>query len=168
MLKSDLITDIRYYQCLLVPVNRIIKVVETVPKIFRGAKGVQDLEAPNAGMTGFVLAVVQGKMKVIYRWLLLIKSAGMVVHHFPNQVGGILIDGGLTVAAIYAELAVDPDGVVLMPAAHLPFFSTKDTGTGLGLAMTHKIIEEHNGDIDVVSTPGAGTTFSLRLPCIQD
>jgi two-component system sensor histidine kinase AtoS len=49
-----------------------------------------------------------------------------------------------------------------------PFFTTKDRGTGLGLAMTHKIIAEHNGDIDVSSTPGAGTTFSLKLPGIQE
>ena len=48
-----------------------------------------------------------------------------------------------------------------------PFFTTKDTGTGLGLAMTHKIIQEHGGDIEVESVVGKGTTFTLRFPGVQ-
>lgn len=46
-----------------------------------------------------------------------------------------------------------------------PFFSTKGKkGTGLGLAMTRKTIEEHSGQISVVSIEGEGTTFTIRLP----
>ncbi len=45
-----------------------------------------------------------------------------------------------------------------------PFFSTKDGGTGLGLALAHKIVDDHEGSLDVRSTPGAGTTFRLVLP----
>jgi two-component system sensor histidine kinase AtoS len=48
-----------------------------------------------------------------------------------------------------------------------PFFTTKDTGTGLGLAMTHKIIQEHGGDIEVDSVVGKGTTFTLTFPGVQ-
>ena len=45
------------------------------------------------------------------------------------------------------------------------FFSTKGVkGTGLGLLVTAKLVEEHKGTIDVVSTEGEGTTFILRLP----
>jgi signal transduction histidine kinase len=45
------------------------------------------------------------------------------------------------------------------------FFSTKGVkGTGLGLLVTAKLVEEHKGTIDVVSTEGQGTTFILRFP----
>jgi two-component system, NtrC family, sensor histidine kinase HydH len=45
-----------------------------------------------------------------------------------------------------------------------PFFTTKKNGTGLGLAITYRIIENHRGSIDVVSGPGKGTTFTVRIP----
>jgi PAS domain S-box-containing protein len=46
-----------------------------------------------------------------------------------------------------------------------PFFTTKkDRGSGLGLAMTKKIVEELGGKVDLKSTPGRGTTVSLYLP----
>jgi two-component system sensor histidine kinase PilS (NtrC family) len=45
-----------------------------------------------------------------------------------------------------------------------PFFSTKSGGSGLGLALVHRIVQEHGGDIDVQSRPGGGTTFTLTLP----
>jgi len=45
-----------------------------------------------------------------------------------------------------------------------PFYTTKDNGNGLGLAITHGIIEQHNGTIDVDSQPGRGTTFTIKLP----
>ncbi len=45
-----------------------------------------------------------------------------------------------------------------------PFFTTKDKGVGLGMALTHKIIEDHRGTIEVMSEQGMGSTFTLRLP----
>jgi signal transduction histidine kinase len=45
-----------------------------------------------------------------------------------------------------------------------PFFTTKSQGTGLGLAVTHKIIQEHDGRVKVESAWGGGTAFRIYLP----
>jgi signal transduction histidine kinase len=45
-----------------------------------------------------------------------------------------------------------------------PYFSTKDAGLGLGLALTRKIVADHGGAIELDSAPGRGTTARLRLP----
>ncbi|MEK3883436.1 ATP-binding protein [Paenibacillus sp. PL2-23] len=45
-----------------------------------------------------------------------------------------------------------------------PFYTTKDKGTGLGLMVTYKIIENHEGQITAESQLGIGTTFSIKLP----
>ncbi len=46
-----------------------------------------------------------------------------------------------------------------------PYFTTKNKGTGLGLAIAHKIIEAHQGRLEVESTQDKGTTFRLLIPC---
>lgn len=68
------------------------------------------------------------------------------------------------------ELQVTDTGCGI-PASHLsrifdPFFTTKPTGhgTGLGLSVTHSIVQRHCGSMDVKSHPGRGTTFFVRLP----
>lgn len=45
-----------------------------------------------------------------------------------------------------------------------PFFTTKDDGCGLGLSVVHSIVTEHGGEIDVQSTPGVGTSFTVTFP----
>ena len=44
------------------------------------------------------------------------------------------------------------------------YFTTKRGGSGIGLSMVFRTVQLHNGDIDVESTPGAGTTFTISLP----
>jgi polar amino acid transport system substrate-binding protein len=44
------------------------------------------------------------------------------------------------------------------------FYTTKASGTGLGLSVSHKIIREHGGVVDVRSAPGCGTTFTIQFP----
>jgi signal transduction histidine kinase len=51
-------------------------------------------------------------------------------------------------------------------AAFEPYFSTKETGLGLGLALTRKIVEDHGGTIELASEPGQGTTAQVTLPLL--
>ena len=74
----------------------------------------------------------------------------------------------------YADIRVEDTGYGI-PAEQMskifePYFTTKQgkNGTGLGLYITKKVIEDHHGSIKVESTPQVGTAFTLRLPLVAD
>jgi len=71
-----------------------------------------------------------------------------------------------------AIITVADDGVGIPPEnlekVFDPFFSTKPSGTGLGLAMVHRIIDAHHGTIAISSTPGGGTVVILQLPFVHN
>jgi signal transduction histidine kinase len=48
-----------------------------------------------------------------------------------------------------------------------PYQTTKEHGTGLGLLVCRRIVRAHGGEIDVESKPGAGTTFTVRIPRLE-
>jgi two-component system NtrC family sensor kinase len=69
------------------------------------------------------------------------------------------------------EVRVEDTGVGIAPE-HLSrifdlYFTTKERGTGIGLSMVYRIIQMHDGEIEVQSTPGRGTTFRVLLPRAQ-
>jgi signal transduction histidine kinase len=66
------------------------------------------------------------------------------------------------------EVADTGDGIPLAVAPHIfdPFVTTKNTGSGLGLYIAHRIVTEHGGTIQIRSRPAGGTIFSVRLPAI--
>jgi len=84
-----------------------------------------------------------------------VKGGGKVVVRTRGQQGRV-------------ELAVEDDGIgiasELLPRLFDPFFSTKDGGSGLGLALTQQIVRDHGGEIHVASRVGRGTTFTLSVP----
>lgn len=67
---------------------------------------------------------------------------------------------------VRVEVADTGDGIPQENLSKIfePYFSTKETGTGLGLAIVQKVVDIHNGTIDVESAMGEGTKFTVRLP----
>ncbi len=69
------------------------------------------------------------------------------------------------------ELAVADQGTGILPENREKifrlYFTTRKEGSGMGLAMTFRVVQLHNGTIDFVSEPGKGTTFRVRLPALE-
>ena len=112
------------------------------------------------------------------------------VDHDSDQMHQVLLNlllnsvqaiegSGLVRVAVFAQEGGGDDAVITVsdtgrgiPAEHLqnifrPFFTTKGNGTGLGLSLARRIVEEHHGRIEVASSSGKGTTFSVMLPLRQ-
>jgi signal transduction histidine kinase len=95
--------------------------------------------------------------------------------HNANQA--IEADGIITITAEvkdnYISIQISDNGVGIpeddLPNIFNPFFTTREigSGVGLGLSIAYRIIESHNGNIDVQSELNRGTTFTVRLPIIS-
>jgi two-component system sensor histidine kinase AtoS len=111
---------------------------------------------------------VHGDAETLYRaFSNLIINA---IQAMPN--GGILsISSALDASSSSVEITFKDTGIGMdeTTAKNIfnPFFTTKDKGVGLGLALTRKIIEDHRGTIEVVSEKGIGTTFTVLLPVVK-
>jgi len=90
-------------------------------------------------------------------------SAENVAADGRDRLAGLAIRPGR-----YVKIVVEDHGVGI-PKHHLPrifdpYFTTKEKGTGLGLATTYSIVKRHDGHIAVESEVGRGTTFTILLP----
>jgi signal transduction histidine kinase len=72
--------------------------------------------------------------------------------------------------AVLVEVTDDGPGIAPDVAENVfdPFFTTKPQGSGLGLAIVRKIIDAHDGRIDLRTAPGQGTTIRLTLPVMGE
>jgi signal transduction histidine kinase len=92
-----------------------------------------------------------------------------------NGVQAMPQGGTLSIAARRedgsAEIAIHDQGPGIPPEIQDKvfnlYFTTKQKGSGIGLAMTYRVMQLHNGSVDFKSSPGDGTTFRLRLPLIE-
>ncbi len=92
-----------------------------------------------------------------------VKIALQNLRHREDPVRGIA-------AGDYLQLLIEDTGMGI-PPEHMsrvfdPYFTTKETGSGLGLASVYSIVKRHAGHIDVSSEPGQGTRFRILLPAI--
>jgi signal transduction histidine kinase len=116
----------------------------------------------------------------------LLKSAGLPeVEHDSDQIHQVVLNlllnsvqaldhkGGWVKVRLFlhegqAAVEVSDNGRGIAPenVANIfrPFFTTKGNGTGLGLSLARRIVEDHHGTIKVTSTVGEGSTFLVRLP----
>jgi PAS domain S-box-containing protein len=71
----------------------------------------------------------------------------------------------------YVKIEIRDTGIgipsEILPRIFDPYFTTKESGGGLGLATAYSVVSKHGGHITVHSTPGSGTTFSLYLPACE-
>jgi len=87
-----------------------------------------------------------------------------------GRPGLIQVEGGVenseTGPVLRLSFADNGTGIAAqnLDKVFIPFFTTKNAGTGLGLALVHKIIVNHNGKVQVSSRAGEGTTFTVTLP----
>jgi len=84
----------------------------------------------------------------------------------PN--GGLLRFGARRTGKGRVELSVEDTGAGIKPD-HLPrifdlYFTTRQKGSGIGLSMVYRTVQLHDGEIEVQSTPGVGTTFRVLIP----
>jgi len=105
-----------------------------------------------------------------------IKQAGIAI--LMNASEAILENGIILIKTInpdkthiIIEITDNGAGIAQENIPHIiePFFSTKEkaSGIGLGLAIVHGIVQNHNGKINVVSELGKGTTISIKLPLVK-
>ena len=101
--------------------------------------------------------------------LISIKTGAEGVHEADLESGGWTLP---VIPGRYATVEVSDTGAGMAPEVVArvfdPFFSTKFTGRGLGLAAVMGIVRSHGGGLRVRSEPGAGTSFKIYLPAMQE
>jgi signal transduction histidine kinase len=84
------------------------------------------------------------------------------------QGGQLTLKGRNSKDGQWIQLSIEDTGTGISPEdidkLFDPFFSTKEGGVGLGLSITHRIIDQHHGKIEVINAPEKGTIFTVWLP----
>ncbi|HET6572093.1 MAG TPA: ATP-binding protein [Fimbriiglobus sp.] len=137
------------------------------------------------GVVRSVLGLVRGRLdKQRVEVRLDAPPGGLILIADPDQLQQVLVNlvlnaldalpsgGALTVAvrqrggAAEVELSDTGPGIphALLPRLFEPFVSGKETGLGLGLVISKRIVEDHGGSLAAVNRPGGGASFFIRIP----
>jgi nitrogen fixation/metabolism regulation signal transduction histidine kinase len=107
---------------------------------------------------------VQADEEMIEQVLInLVKNAIEAADH--DNLAQVEINGTYTENAVIIEVIDNGPGIIpeAIDRIFVPFFTTKKTGSGIGLALSRQIMQMHNGSLTVVSEPDVKTTFTLRF-----
>jgi len=113
------------------------------------------------------LAMAKGDPELLKQCLINIIKNSMEAMEEGGGGGDLLVHTGMRDDMIFVRVQDTGRGISLenLPNVFNPFFSTKkDKGSGLGLAMTKKIVDDLGGKVELESKPGQGTTVTLYLP----
>ncbi len=120
----------------------------------------------NLPARGYAIDFDSDRMRQVVINLVDNAAQAMTAGDSPVSNGRIVVTTAARLNVFEMVIADNGPGI---PAENLakvfePLFSTKSFGTGLGLPMVKQVIEQHDGTVDIVSTPGKGTKVTIRLP----
>ncbi|MEO4054296.1 HAMP domain-containing sensor histidine kinase [Solibacillus sp. CAU 1738] len=101
----------------------------------------------------------------------------LLINVIKNAIEVMPLGGTITITLNFnvngdIEIVIKDEGLGMSyetkQALFTPFFTTKETGSGLGLPLVKKIITEHNGQVNVKSQKGVGTEFIFTIPIVQN
>lgn len=139
-------------------VNDVIDLLDT-EAFKKSISLVVENNAIETAVNGIGTQLKQVFINLIKNAIEVMQNEGTITIAFENHEGFILI-------------SVHDEGVGMseeqLKWLGEPFFTTKQNGTGLGLMVTYRIINQHNGVVDVESKVNVGTTFTVKLPLIAE
>ncbi|MEY3018655.1 MAG: hypothetical protein RL336_1790 [Pseudomonadota bacterium] len=170
--------------------ERVKKIVLSLRNFARSQEGERALSDLNEGIRS-TLRLVQSEIKQGIEVKLKLEDLPLVRCN-PSEINQVVLNIIVNAAHatrdrpkpyIYISSSTDENNVYIsiedngsgmsqhtMENLFMPFFTTKPIGegTGMGMAIAHKIIEDHGGDLQVSSNEGVGSHFTLRLPITSD
>jgi signal transduction histidine kinase len=154
--------------------GRYLELVRQPPPALQGVdvgallRDVARLAAPTAAAAGCEVDVAVSELPPQLLDGNQLRQATLNVLKNAVQADARKVKLGLEVADAVLRVVVRDDGPGMdeeaLHRATEPFFTTKVTGTGLGLSVTRQIVEDHEGSLRLASVPGEGTTVTIELP----
>jgi two-component system NtrC family sensor kinase len=137
------------------------------------SNGVRIMYIPTPGLPHTL--GINGHLKQVYEALILNAVESMpnggtlTIRTYPTTVGPVPAVAGAASSGIMIEFSdtghgIPPDDLTKV---FEPFYTTRSSSSGLSLAISHGIVEQHQGNLSVQSEVGHGTTFRLHLPAAQ-